>query len=187
MTKDNTNANIHVAKHREGKNKTGGTEANFSKNLTAVRVLSEISMWCCFILPLSTFYAKHMHVGRSCWCFSYDFSIVRLRKCLFVQLKPEIQTQSQAALHYEFTDFSFQYFTYEVRSSFEFHPVFECFYLHPPEKKSVEKALRAAYCYRKRGKHAYFLDVLFVYLFPFLFSSARIHTHPFPLYYMLLI
>lgn len=184
----------HKRKHTSSetsreREKIGGTEANFNENLTAVRVLSEISMWFCFILPLSPFtQSTWTLVFRCCCCFSYDFSIVRLQKCLFAQLKPEIQMQSQAALHYEFTDFSFPYFTYEVRSSFAFHPVFQCFYLSiPPEKKWVEKALRTAYCYRKVGKHAYFLDVLFVYLFPFLFPCARAHTLSLPLHYMLLI
>lgn len=133
-------------------------------------------MWCCFILPLSTFYAEHMYVGRCCWCFSYDFSIVRLRKCLFVQLKPEIQTQSQAALHYEFTDFSFQYFTYEVRSSFEFHPVLECFYLHPPEKSQLKEhcGLRIA---KWANMHISWMCYLFIFSHFFSLVLAYTLTH----------
>lgn len=101
-------------------------------------------------------------------------------KCLFVQLKSKIQMQSQAALHYEFTQiFLFAYFTYKVYTLYTLlHRPFLIFFLSPalsfvPKNRKVEKNHRRLYI--AIAKWAYMHISWMCYLFIFSAISFLVH------------
>lgn len=120
-----------------------------------LRVLNKISMWCCFILPFSTFYTAH--ILR--WSFFSTIFRLFTRKCLFVRLKLKFKCSPNQL--YIMNSLILLFGILHIQSVL-FVLFFSRLFCYHPEKVEREKiALRTAYlCIAKWANYAYFLNVI---------------------------
>lgn len=140
---------------------------------------------------LALFISSTYVAGRCCCFFFllYHFSIVSLANVCLFSLKPKNSNALTSSFTLWIHWFFFSaFYVQSIRFVFFFHfPVSDACILKNASKQKKQFIEETAYRYRKVGENAYFLDVLFVYLLPFLFAHActfTAHTYAVCFWYM---